>query len=183
MKYGEFDQMRLNRSLSDFHSDDNCQGNWEISLQENVPYRLDSHIVLTIKNAPFVKCDSCGSTFFVPGFENWLKHQVALDILKQQGMMPKPAIRFLRVLTGKTQKEIADILEVPTDEYNKFESVSNTTRQLNPDRQSRLKGIFADLLNIQDAEVYRRAVYIHDDEVVALPKTIQAESFQHIMEA
>lgn len=89
-------------------------------------------------------------------------------------------IKFLRTLTGKTQKEIAAFLDLSQEEYNKFESASNTTRQLNPDRQSRLKGIFADLLDIRDVEVYRKLAYIRDGELVSVPKVLDGQDFKPI---
>lgn len=176
MKYG--DSSLLQRFFADHHSAEKCHGKWMPIVQENVPYRLDSHIVLTLVHAPFVKCNECGATFFAPGFEDWLKTRVAKDLIGQQGMLPKAVIRFLRTLTGKTQREIAGFLDLSQEEYNKFESISNTTRQLNPDRQSRLKAIFADLLDIRDVEIYRKLGYIQDNEVVTIPKTLDGQEFQ-----
>lgn len=176
MKSG--DAKRLEKMFEDHHSDEDCNGKWETYFQENLPYRLDIHIILTLTHAPFVRCNKCNATFFAPGFEDWLKSRVAKDLINQQGMLPKPVIRFLRTLTGKTQREIAAYLDLSQEEYNKFESVSNRTRQLNPDRQARLKAIFADLLDIRDVAVYRRVGYIQDKEIVTVPKTLDGHDFK-----
>ncbi len=176
MKSGNKTIKLIGKAFEDHHSTPDCDGKWELVLKDRVPYKLDSRFFTILDKSPFVICKKCHATFFAPGFEEWLRHKVALDILKQPGLLSKPLLRFLRNETGKTQKEIAELLSITTEEYNKFESVKNTTRRLTPDRQARLKMIFADLLGIQDPSVLVKMGYVDDNEA-RVPQNVSGEDF------
>lgn len=176
MKYGKISDLEL-KEFEDYHSEDNCDGVWEIEIREQMPYKLDSKF-FTIIDAPFLVCHKCKSAFYAPGFEEWFRLRVARNILKQRGMLPKPLLRYLRIEAGKTQKEMAKLLGISTEEYNKFESVKNEQRRFGPDRQARLKVIFADLLNIHDPKILKGMGYIDDERNVEIPRTMSTSDFK-----
>ena len=62
--------------------------------------------------------------------------------------LDKKQLRFLRLVSGLTQQQAAEALNIDVKEYNKFESITNTTRQLSIDRQFRLRAIYARLLGL-----------------------------------
>ena len=171
----ELDYRKLENMLNDLHIEDDCDGKWELEEEKNVTYRLDTR-VLILDRAFFAVCKKCGAKHFYPGFEDAVKRSYARALLSTDGMLTKPALRFLRTYSGKTQKEMGAYFGISKDEYNKFESIKNTTRKLNPDRQARIKVIFADLLNIEDIEIYRRLGYIIDDKEADIPRKLKVQN-------
>ena len=176
MKFGNKD------FFQDFHRDENCKGDWVLVEKNNVPYRMDSGILVILNHAPFVKCNKCAATFFAQGYEQWLKQLIAKMLLAQDGLLDKAELRFLRNIVGKTQKEMAGYLGWNVDEYTKFES-ENSDRKLNLDRNARIKMIFADLLDIKDPELLRKLAYVNKDKKVELPKYIDSTEYKNLISA
>ena len=171
-------EKRINKEFEDYHNEESCAGKWSVIHRDDFPYKLDTRMFVTIKHAPFVHCSDCGASYFVPGFEDWIQKRIAVEILRQESIISKPSLRYLRTLTGKTQKEMGEFLGINKEEYSKFESIKNETRRLNPDRQARIKLIFADLLDIDDPQVLRHLGYISEEEAEGRPpRILDAESF------
>ena len=105
-------EKRINKEFKDYHNEESCAGKWSVIHRDDFPYKLDTRMFVTIKHAPFVHCSDCGASYFVPGFEDWIQKRIAVEILRQESIISKPSLRYLRTLTGKTQKEMGEFLGI-----------------------------------------------------------------------
>jgi len=89
--------------------------------------------------------------------------------------LDKKQLRFLRIVSGLTQQQTADALNMDVKEYNKFESVTNTTRAMSIDRQFRLRVLYARLLRLDLTKLASLADHQHPDEAVLLSTRVETD--------
>jgi len=178
MRFGNIDLLneeQLQQHFADAHADPNCSGCWSIVIKESVPYQVESLGMMTLVKAPFVVCDRCHSLYFYPGTETAIRQGLAARLINDGHALDKKQLRFLRLVSGLTQQQAAEALNIDVKEYNKFESITNTTRQLSIDRQFRLRVIYARLLGLDLNQLASLADHQHPDELVVLSQRFEPD--------
>jgi len=178
MKSGELQQLnehRLQDHFADAHAEGNCSGQWSVVFKEAVPYPVEGLGMITLVKAPFVVCDHCQALYFYPGLEQDIRRRLAERLINDGNALDKKQLRFLRVVSGLTQQQTADALNMDVKEYNKFESVTNTTRAMSIDRQFRLRVLYARLLGLDLNKLASLADHQHPDDAVLLSPRIEAD--------
>jgi transcriptional regulator with XRE-family HTH domain len=166
------DERRLQDEFEDAHATCDCKGTWKVTTRENIPHTIEGLGMVILVKAPFVECDTCEALYFYPGLEQNLRLGIATQLINDAHALDKRQLRFLRIVAGMTQQETASALNMDVKEYNKFESVNNTTRHLSIDRQFRLRVIYARRLGLDLNELARIADHLDPDQTVHLPQRI-----------
>ncbi len=81
----------------------------------------------------------------------------------------------MRIVSGLTQQKTADALNMDVKEYNKFESVANTTRAMSIDRQFRLRVLYARLLGLDLTQLANLADRQRPDEGLQLSTRVETD--------
>jgi transcriptional regulator with XRE-family HTH domain len=142
-------------NLNDYansHSTIGCNGKWEVKEFENIPYPLESMGIISLPIALVIQCPKCGSTYFIPGFEEFIRKIVATRIVISRRPLKDSEIRFLRIIFGLTQKEITEAIALESISY--YSKCENGKEHLSIDKQVRLKLHYAYLLGIAGSKNY-----------------------------
>jgi transcriptional regulator with XRE-family HTH domain len=169
------DEHRLQEQFADAHAEGKCPGHWHVAVKEAVPYPIEGLGMVTVVNAPFVTCDHCQALYFYPGLEEEIRRSLAERLVNDGNALDKKQLRFLRIVSGLTQQQTADALNMDVKEYNKFESVTNTTRAMSIDRQFRLRVLYARLLRLDLTKLASLADHQHPDEAVLLSTRVETD--------
>jgi len=114
----------LQEAYKHHHINDDCSGIWSYA-EEEMPYRIDEGIIVVIRNAPLIKCDTCGSMYLKEGFEESFLKYLAMTMIFSNRQLQKQEIRFLRTYIGFTQDKLAQALGVTKHTISKCESLTN----------------------------------------------------------
>ncbi len=120
MKFGSND---LKKRYDFHHTDHECDGTWEV-CNVDTPYSVDTGMAVMIKNAPMVKCNKCGATYFQEGFEEKFLKEFSTRLVTSKRPLYKQEIRFLRSFAGLTQDQTSKELGVSSTDISKYESTT-----------------------------------------------------------
>jgi transcriptional regulator with XRE-family HTH domain len=134
------------------HTPIDCDGKWEIKKLENIPYPLEAIGIISLPLAIVLQCPKCGATYFVPGFEEFVRRVIATQIVISSRPLGFSEIRFLRIMFGLTQKEVIEAIDLESVSY--YSKCENGKEELSLDKQVRLKLHYACLLGIKNRNDY-----------------------------
>ncbi len=138
------------------HQEPTCDGSWGILIQKNALFPLNALGTALLPMAPFVACPKCKAAYLLPGFQDLVEHTIALKLVVSDRILMPKEIKFLRLMFGLTQQAVIDEIElVSVSYYSKCESGKQGVT-LGPDKQVRLKLLYAIKLGIHSAEDYHR---------------------------
>ena len=138
------------------HQDPSCDGTWGLLVQNNVPFPLSGLGAVLLPTACFVACPKCKAAFFLPGFQGLVEHILATNLVVNERILAPKEIKFLRLMFGLTQQEVIDEIEMESVSYYSKCETGKTGFAFSPDKQVRLKLLYATKLGISSAEDYHR---------------------------
>ncbi len=169
MKYLAIDKLVPNFT----HYESDCKGVLEIIIQDRVQIGLSGLGVTILKHAPLIVCKTCEAAYLPEGLELAVEQGYAKWLIIQNRLLAPSELRFLRVITGDTQAELAAFLEVDRTYLSKCESPKNSNL-LSFDKQHRVRLYVARKLSKNDHEflsIVDKLVYIKDDQ--DLPENVE----------
>ncbi len=134
------------------HQTVDCNGQWDIQIQSNVPYALNAIGTVILPIGAFVACEKCRAAFFLPGFEELVERTIALQLVVNDRLLNNKEIRFLRLAFDLKQSEVAEGIEMGSESY--YSKIETGKVSLSPDKQIRLKLLYATKLGVNSAEDY-----------------------------
>lgn len=137
---------------ADAHSMSDCNGTFGLTFRKNGVLDSTGLGPIRISAIPMVSCPVCRASYVAPGFEDWIETMIAESLILSPGLLTKPQLRFLRQSFDYTQAELANLIGVADKhEIAKMES-PNSVRTMDPDKQLRLKLIYAGRLDLKEVE-------------------------------
>lgn len=137
--------------LEDFiHNKDFCSGKPELIIRENIPINLLGLGVFIVPQAPFVGCRKCESAFFYGGFDHEVEDCYAKFLLKEPRIFAPQEARFLRIVAGLNQKEMADWMMITKELYSHHEAMKDDYGFFGVQEQVVFRSVIASKLGVRE---------------------------------
>lgn len=151
------------KDYRDAHKNADCNGEFKFKTIQNDVISLGPLGLFNLPVAPYLVCEKCEAAFIAPGFVKGFEKFLAIKMVLSPHLLMKRQLRFLRVHLGLSQQEVADILGATDRQYIQKTESDKYERQLGPDKQVRLKIIYAEMLGIKDLQqIYQISKSIED---------------------
>lgn len=106
---------------SDFpHSNFECKGQFQIYLC-STQLTLEAIGPIQINKVPLMKCPECGIAHILPEFQEFIENALARELLSSPKALSRKALRFLRIVSGKTLEEVGKIFESDKSYASRYE--------------------------------------------------------------
>lgn len=138
------------------HQAPGCDGAWGILIQQNVPFPLNGLGTVMLPVAAFITCPKCQAAYTLPGFQDLVEHVIAMNLVVTERILAPKEVKFLRLMFGLTQQAVIDEIELESVSYYSKCETGKPGFALSPDKQVRLKLLYATKLGINSAEDYHR---------------------------
>lgn len=138
------------------HQTPDCGGTWGILVQQNVPFPMSGLGTVMLPMAAFVTCPQCKAAYTLPGFQDLVEHVIATNLVVTERILAPKEIKFLRLMFGLTQQQVVEGIESESVSYYSKCETGKPGFALSPDKQVRLKLIYATKLGISATEDYHR---------------------------
>lgn len=155
----KFDPKKLVPNFA--HYVDGCEGDVIVVSQDRTPIGLTGLGYTVVKNLPMVVCKRCEAAFLPEGLDLAIEQAYAKWLLIQSRQLAPQELRFVRVLLGISQSELAGHLDSDRTYISKCESQKSLT-SMSFDKQLRMRIFAARKLAASEAEFTKLATVLAD---------------------
>ncbi|MGK5085028.1 hypothetical protein WDW37_17200 [Bdellovibrionota bacterium FG-1] len=138
-------------------------------MTKNAIIPLDAIGPIVIPVALFIECDKCGATYVPEGFQEAIEKHIAIFLILDKRKLTREQIRFLRLVSNKTQEEVAKAVgAADKSAYCRFESTKDYGLDMSENMQIRLRLFYADHFGLTDLKAIVGMYRISSEETVKI---------------